>query len=135
MVLVFEEYHFAVKTFSSPSTLTDKMLLNSILNLLNGGFNHKRPASSACYFYILVAVMLVLFCVIELASYRAARALRSDFLAKLFQVCTWLLHLVSAGTAIRTLIFIALLCSYAQLAVELFALAALDTSLNFKMTN
>lgn len=68
MVLVFEEYHFAVKTFSSPSTKSYKMLLNSVLNLLFGGFNQKRPTSNACYFYVAVAVKLVLFCVIELAS-------------------------------------------------------------------
>ena len=84
MVLIFEEYHFAVRTFSSPSTLTLKMLFNSILSLLIGGINHKRPASFACYFYLAVAVMLVLFCVIELASYRTARALRSELLEKLF---------------------------------------------------
>ena len=80
-MLFFGEHHFAEETLEarSSSTLIVKVLKKFRIDLLHGCFYHKQSASCAEYSYLAIAKILVLFCVIELASYFAVLALRLDF--------------------------------------------------------
>jgi hypothetical protein len=78
--LAAREHLFAMKALKacSTSTLSHQVSLKLILQLVQGGFDHKHLASGAEDFDLAVAFRRVLFGVTKLKIYLAVRALYFD---------------------------------------------------------